>query len=83
MKATLILSALAVLSVTPTASFAQNFPSTFGNSSAIVYTTPAPSGATTTSDRGYVPRAASAPSGATTSDRGYAPRQHRVRAASR
>jgi hypothetical protein len=76
MKTTLILSTLTVLSVVSTAVLAQNFPTTYGNGSAIISTvTPAahtftvtpPSSAFTTSDRGYVERQL---------------RRHRVRASS-
>jgi hypothetical protein len=55
-KMALILSTLAVLSVVPTASFAQNFvtyPSAYGNADATAATVPPVNGGITASDWGY------------------------------
>jgi len=56
MKATLILSTLAVLSAISTASYAQEFPTTFGNSTAIISTEAPAASDLSTRDRAYGPR---------------------------
>lgn len=59
MKATLILSAIAIVSVISTAASAQSFPTSYGNSSATISiaTPQPPSNPLITTDRAYAPRA--------------------------
>jgi hypothetical protein len=68
MKATLILSTIAVVSVISTAASAQSFPASYGNSSAMI-SVPAPPASTVLNTN--------------TVDRAYAPRPHRIHATSR
>jgi hypothetical protein len=56
MKATLILSTLTILSAISTASYAQEFPTTFGNSTAIISSETPAATDLSTSDRAYAPR---------------------------
>lgn len=69
MRATLVVSTLAILSAIPTAS-AQNFPTSYGNSSVTISTTEPVAGPLAPSDRAYAP------------DRAYVPRPHRARTVS-